>query len=144
MTTILRRVCGVVLLRDDGAALLQLRDDRPDIQDPAMWVFPGGHVEDSETLEAAARREFQEETEYVCGELRPVLSYRGEDIGYRADFAISFFGCAYDGVQHVVCHEGQCLRFVPRSELSNLSAPRYMPEVWDQAIAVSHNGTRIL
>ena len=35
-------VCGVVLLREDGAALLQLRDDRPDIQDPGIWVFPGG------------------------------------------------------------------------------------------------------
>jgi hypothetical protein len=35
-------VCGVVLLRADGAALLQLRDDKPEIRDPGIWVFPGG------------------------------------------------------------------------------------------------------
>lgn len=30
MTPARRRICGVVVLRDDGTALLQLRDDRPD------------------------------------------------------------------------------------------------------------------
>src|SRR5206468_441946 len=125
-----RRICGVVVLRPDGAALLQLRDDRPDIQDPALWVFPGGHVEDGESLEAGARRELQEESEYVCRELRPVVMYHSGNIGYPNDFEISFFCCAYDGTQQVVCHEGQCLRFVSRQELDSLPVPHYLPGVW--------------
>jgi 8-oxo-dGTP pyrophosphatase MutT (NUDIX family) len=48
MSTVISQaqVCGVVLLREDGAALLQHRDDIPGIADPGLWVFPGGHRED--------------------------------------------------------------------------------------------------
>ena len=132
-----RQVCGVVVLRDDGAALLQLRDDRPDIQDPAMWVFPGGHVEENESLEAGARRELREETDYQCGEVCPVAAYLGEEIGYRSDFQISFFWCPFDARQKVVCREGQRLNFVLRSELDSLPAPHYLGQVWDLALAAS-------
>lgn len=45
-----------------GRVLLILRD-RPPM--PAVWTFPGGHVEWGETVTAAARREIAEETGLV-------------------------------------------------------------------------------
>ena len=33
-------VAAVFLLRDDGAVLLQHRDDKPDISHPGQWVPP--------------------------------------------------------------------------------------------------------
>jgi len=70
-----RTVAGVVLLRDDNAALLQLRDNKPGLNAAGLWVFPGGHCEPGESLEDGARREFLEETGYVCAALRWVTSY---------------------------------------------------------------------
>ena len=54
------RVAGVILHRD-GKVLLQHRDDRPDIVWPGAWAIFGGHMEEGEEAEAAARREIAEE-----------------------------------------------------------------------------------
>jgi 8-oxo-dGTP pyrophosphatase MutT (NUDIX family) len=128
-------VCGVVLLRTDGAALLQQRDDIPGIADPGLWAFPGGHREDHETSEEAARREFLEETRYQCGELHPLCSFPGAAFGYQGDFALEFFWTRYDQVSLFECCEGQQLRFVPRAEAERLSACRYLFHVWERALA---------
>ena len=56
------RIGGVVLLRADGAGLLQHRDDKPGLSAAGLWVFPGGHCEPGETCRECARREFLEET----------------------------------------------------------------------------------
>src|SRR5207244_7304545 len=64
-----RTVAGVVLLRDDNSALLQLRDNKPGLNAAGLWVFPGGHCEPGESIEAGARREFREETGYEWGAL---------------------------------------------------------------------------
>ena len=47
-------VAGIVLLRDDGAALLQLRDDEPSIQDPGIWAVPGGCTTRNRKMERPA------------------------------------------------------------------------------------------
>ena len=39
-------------MRNDGAALLQHRDDISTISDPGPWVFPGGHLKWGETPHA--------------------------------------------------------------------------------------------
>ena len=54
---------ATVLARDaEGRVLMQLRDDAPGVAAPGQWSFFGGAVEPGESLEAAARREFREET----------------------------------------------------------------------------------
>jgi len=45
-----RTVGGVVLLRDDNSALLQLRDNKPGLNAAGLWVFPGGHCEPGELI----------------------------------------------------------------------------------------------
>lgn len=125
-----------MILRPDGAALLQLRDDIPAISDPGLWVFPGGRVERGEALEEAARREVLEETCYRCGELHSLIAYNTKDLGYTADHRLVFFWCRFDDLQKVTCCEGQELRFVSRAELKVLPTPWYLHEVWDLALTV--------
>ena len=114
-----RTTVGVVLVNDDGHILMQLRDDIPTIADPGCWVNPGGVIDPGETPEAGARREMLEETEYRCGPLTLAherVLHRPEGWSERQFY---FLG-RYDGVQEVVCHEGQELRFLDPATLSDL------------------------
>ena len=131
------QVCGVVLLRRDGAALLQHRDDIPGIYDPGLWVFPGGHREGEETSEQAARREFLEETRYQCGELQSLGLFPGATLGYQHNLTLEFFWARYDECGTFECCEGQELRFVQRTELEQLPVVSYLSDVWDRALLAS-------
>jgi 8-oxo-dGTP pyrophosphatase MutT (NUDIX family) len=128
-------VSGVLLLRDDGAALLQLRDDKPDIMDPGIWVVPGGHSHPGETPEQAAVREFEEETCYRCSGLLPLAEFKATELGYKGDYLMCFFWTNYDGRQQIECREGQALRFIDRPEAEGLPRRDYLTRVWDLALA---------
>ncbi len=122
---------GVVLLRADGAALLQHRDNFETISDPGLWVFPGGHVEPCEAPEAGAAREFEEETCYRCARLRFLTNFS------VSDGDLSFFWEQYDGLQHMACREGQALQFVERAQAENLPRRSYLTRVWDLGLAAA-------
>jgi len=130
-----QQICGVVLLRADDAALLQLRDNKPEISDPGLWVFPGGHCERDEHCRACAAREFLEETRYRCTDLRHLVAYNAADLGYGGDFRLHFYWDRFDGIQDYHCCEGQQLRFIGREQASFLRAPPYLLSVWDLALA---------
>lgn len=130
----LRTVAGVVLLRSDRAALLQLRDNKPGLNAAGLWVFPGGHCDAGESLEAGALREFQEETGYRCAQLRWLTSFCHPSDNLQSMYELSFFAGNYDGVQSVQCYEGQTVEFVPREKASRLPMPDYVACVWDLAI----------
>jgi 8-oxo-dGTP pyrophosphatase MutT (NUDIX family) len=127
-------VAGVVLLKGVGA-LLQLRDDRPGLEDAGLWVFPGGHFEPGETPEQGARREFLEETDYACGRLHALVPLVSRALGYETEFTLHFFWGVYDGWQPVRCREGSDLRFVDRRDADQLAARHYLVTVWDEALA---------
>jgi len=127
-------VAGVVLLRDDGAALLQHRDDKPGLRHAGMWVMPGGHCDPGETIEACARRELREETDYDCDDLRLVFAF--DDAEDCECHCVMFWG-RYDGHQVIRCREGQALVFVPREQASSYRMPGYLVELWDMALEVS-------
>jgi 8-oxo-dGTP pyrophosphatase MutT (NUDIX family) len=127
--TKIHQVVGVVLLRDDGAALLQHRDDISTISDPGLWVFPGGHVEWGETPRECAAREMEEETCYRCHNLRPLIRLAIEG------GTLLFFWENYDGRQPVACREGQGLEFVDRRKVESLPKQRYLTDVFDLALA---------
>lgn len=130
-------VAGVVLLREDGAALLQLRDNIPSIQDPGIWVVPGGHIEPGETALAGACREFLEETCYQCSNARALTRLSSVEAGYEGDFDLVFFWDLYDGVQKIECREGQALEFIGRLDAEHIPRRGYLTRVWDLALSVS-------
>lgn len=127
--TSIRQVVGVVLLRDDGAALLQHRDDLATISDPGLWVFPGGHLESNETPRDGAAREMEEETAYRCHNLRPLVRLAIEE------GELLFFWESYDGRQYVACREGQAVEFVDRQKVESLPKQPYVIDVFDLALA---------
>ena len=131
------RAAGVVLLRADGAVLLQLRDDQPGLSAPANWVFPGGGCDDGESCADCARREFHEETGYRCAELYQLTEFAYDCPDVQRSFWLSFWWSPYDGVRAVHCFEGQEVRFVPRPEALRLRIPGYLPGVWDLALAAA-------
>ena len=63
-TLVMETVAAIFVLREDGAALLQHRDNKLNIRHPMMWGPPGGHVEANETELTCAKRELFEETDY--------------------------------------------------------------------------------
>jgi len=134
-------VCGIVLLRNDGAVLLQLRDDIPTIQDPGLWVVPGGHLNPGETPAEGAIREFEEETCYRCSRVRPLADFQASELGYEGDFRMIFFWDIYDGRQPIECREGQAVEFVPRNRAESLRRRSYLTHVWDLAVA-AHRALR--
>ena len=131
----LAAIAGVVLLREDGAALMQHRDDRPGLSHAGKWVPPGGHCEPGEALDTCARREFREETAYECGELHPLITVVVGPADGCAASRQTFFWARYDGVQPVQCLEGQALQFLERSRAAAYPIPAYLLEVWDRALA---------
>lgn len=130
-----KQVVGIVVLRDDGAALLQHRDDIPTIADPGLWVFPGGHVEPGETDCEGAVREVEEETCYRSANPRLLADHHCTELGYEGDFRMLFFWDDYDGVQRIECREGQAAAFVRREAAPNLPCRDYLTRIWDQALA---------
>lgn len=128
-------VCGVIVLRADGAALLQHRDDIPTINDPGLWVIPGGHVEPGESPVAGAVREVEEETRYRSAHPRALADFHGSELGYPGDFRMIFFWDEYDGVQRIECREGQAAAFVLRPDAETLPRRDYLTRIWDLALA---------
>lgn len=133
------QVSAVFLLRNDGAALMQLRDDKLGLRHAGMWVPPGGHREPGEDGATCARREFREETEYECRELVHLRSFLDEQPGF-APYELSVYRADYDGEQSICCHEGQAVQFIRRQEASVFDVPAYLVELWDMAIATETQG----
>lgn len=131
-------VALVILLRSDGAALLQHRDDIPGLPHAGLWAPPGGHREPGESLEECARREFLEETAYRLDALHPLL--RVHDVSEHHGVWLSLFWSQYDEVQQPICREGQGLAFHRREDVGTLDVPPYLIEVWDAALAARAAG----
>ncbi len=127
------KVAAVILLRKDGAALLQHRDDKPGLRHPGMWVPPGGHAEPGEAMIDCARRELLEETEYRANELHFLIETMDRAPRFPVH-ALTIFWAPYDGLQPTVCHEGQALEFVLRSTAAGLAIPEPLLAAWDSAL----------
>lgn len=128
-------VAAVLLLRKDGAALLQHRDDKPGLRHANIWVPPGGHCEPGETPLDCAYREFFEETTYRCDRLH-FLTTVEDDPGHGwRPYRLNVYWAPYDGVQSVCCQEGQALEFVARQHAPALAIPDFLLPIWDRALA---------
>jgi 8-oxo-dGTP pyrophosphatase MutT (NUDIX family) len=127
---------AVILLREDGAALMQHRDNIPGLPHAGKWTPPGGHCEEGESEEECARREFLEETGYRCDILHE-LSRFWDDHVPGAALWLKVFWAVYDGRQPVACQEGQALEFLPRADAGRYPIPGYLVDLWDRALAAA-------
>ena len=86
-----------------------------------LWEFPGGKVEEGETVEAALKREFLEEVNLELRSLESALQihhdYRDKQVLLDVYLCKRFSGQAR-GL------EGQPLKWVPVGELSNYAFPK--------------------
>lgn len=127
------RVGAVILLREDGAALLQLRDVKEGLRNAGMWVPPGGHAEPGETIETCARREFFEETNYNCSSLQWLTDLEDSVEGWPP-YQLTVFWTSYDSLQKIHCNEGQALEFICREDANLYDIPFYLMNIWDMAL----------
>ena len=91
-----------VLLRADGAFLLTSRP--PGKVYAGYWEFPGGKVEPGETVEAALRRELQEEIGIHIGAVEP---WRVERVDYPHALVRLNFCKVREWTGELQMHEGQ-------------------------------------
>jgi 8-oxo-dGTP diphosphatase len=91
-----------VLVRDDGRFLLTSRP--PGKVYAGYWEFPGGKVEEGETIEAALRRELIEEIGVVIGAVHP---WRVEVVDYPHALVRLNFCKVFEWQGELHMHEGQ-------------------------------------
>jgi len=132
-------VGAVMLIRKDGAALMQHRDVKPDLRRSGMWVPPGGHAEPDEDMVTCARREFLEETAYDCSDLKFLTEFEDHVKGWSS-YILTVFWAYYDGIQQLQCLEGQDLKFINRDKADSYDIPNYLVKVWDMALKASKKG----
>jgi 8-oxo-dGTP pyrophosphatase MutT (NUDIX family) len=118
----MEKVGAVILLCEDGAALLQLRDNKEGLRNAGMWVPPGGHAEPGETIEMCAWREFLEETGYNCSDLNWLTDFEDSVAGWPP-YQLTIFWDSYDGIQKIFCGEGQALEFIRRENANSYDIP---------------------
>lgn len=58
------RIVLTGILRDNDLFLVVKRNEKDDLY-PGAWEFPGGHLEDGETLKDGLKRELMEEIGYI-------------------------------------------------------------------------------
>jgi 8-oxo-dGTP pyrophosphatase MutT (NUDIX family) len=128
------RIAAVMLVRDDGAVLMQHRDNKPGLRAAGQWVPPGGHCEDGEGLEIGAHREFLEETGYRCQDLVLICQMVSDNDPGWPPQDLAVFVALYDGKQKVSCFEGQAVKFIERDHATHYLIPEYILEIWDRAL----------
>lgn len=134
--TAMDRVAATFVVRSDGAALLQHRDDKPGLRHANMWGPPGGHIEPGELIDDCARRELYEESGYEASELKFLMSFENAVEGCPT-YQLTIFWCWYDGIQSIACNEGQALDFITRSTAGNYAIPDCIIHAWDAALAAA-------
>lgn len=130
----LDRVGAVILLRqNDGACLLQLRDNKPNIRNPGIWAPPGGHAEPLEPMIVCAKREFEEETGYKCHHLKLIAQFIDHVVGWPP-YHLSLYWDIYDNLQPIFCNEGQAIKFIERDNALGVGVPEYLIKLWDLSL----------
>ena len=118
----------IFVIRDDGALLMQLRDDMPGLRHAGLWVPPGGHMELGETLIETAVREFHEETQLKCQQLQWLNAIEVNSHPWPR-YLLGMFWTLYNN-KPFECHEGQELKFVEPGVASQYPMPLFVAEVW--------------
>jgi len=111
-------VAVAVIMNERNEVCISLRDK--DAHQGGLWEFPGGKLEQGETVEQALIREVKEELTLVIEQSRPVITithdYPDKTVCLYVRKTLSYQGQAV-GV------EGQQVKWVPVSQLSDYDFP---------------------
>ena len=72
------RIILTGILKDNDLFLIVKRNENDDLY-PGAWEFPGGHLEDGETLKAGLRRELEEEIGFI-EDFNPIITHYYDEI----------------------------------------------------------------
>lgn len=126
------QISQVILQNLEGKFLVYLRDNNPEIPFPNHWDLIGGHVEKRETPLDALKREMMEEIELSPSDLR-TFSFWKKYVCVEGDVSPNvkyiFQGVLTKPIEEIVLHEGQYLRYVSESELSELNFANIMGKI---------------
>lgn len=108
-----RQRVTVAIRKGDRYLLLQRGPTDP--KHPGLWEFPGGRPEGKETLDAAAKREAEEETSLQVAALRFLGEWTRPDQSAHTEF---FFASKWTGTPKV-SSEHASLRWLSLDEILN-------------------------
>jgi 8-oxo-dGTP diphosphatase len=131
MTTI-QGNAEILLIRADGALILQLRDDKPTITNPGFVSSFGGHIESGEEPLEAAVREINEETSLGLAktDLEFFGKYRKTKEVHGEDWDVYYFIAKNISDKNLKVYEGQGYKIVKGlSELVNVKATILLQQV---------------
>jgi 8-oxo-dGTP diphosphatase len=137
------RGVSAIPVNAEGKILLQLRDDRPDLNYPNHWSCLGGAAEGDETFDEAIRRELLEEIEIdLSVKLWKTQHYPIEirDRNYIVDI------CTYVGridlpVSEIKLNEGQALGYFGLDELDSIQIGFNFEVLYREFFAALADGT---
>jgi 8-oxo-dGTP diphosphatase len=126
----MKKVAKVILYKDDKV-LLQLRDDKIDIQFPNMWSLFGGSIEEGESPEECAIREIKEEVNADIKNIR----FIGKQKRYAYDMEIEdniFSAEIKEEISDLTLNEGSDMRLFSMKDLQKVKiAPHYKKYIID-------------
>ncbi|MEX2081222.1 MAG: NUDIX hydrolase [Dehalococcoidia bacterium] len=136
-------LAGVSIIEMDrwGRVLLQLRDaDLPADRFPSHWGLPGGLIDAGEAPDAAAIREFEEETGHLLEKLKLFRVYRREPElpGAMVDVLHVYFEDADLEEELVEVGEGQAFRYHALSDLEGLEVVPAARTVLEEFFGSTH------
>jgi 8-oxo-dGTP diphosphatase len=134
---------GAVVIQMDrwGRILLNLRDaDLPPDRYPATWAIPGGGAKPGESPDAAALREFEEETGQLLEDLRLFRVYRRDPDLLTALVQVQhvYYIDADLELDQLQVLEGEALAYYRPEELAGLAVPPHHRTILEDFLASAH------
>lgn len=77
------RIVLTGILKDNEKLLVVKRNENDDLY-PGSWEFPGGHLEDGETLKQGLKRELQEEIGFT-DDFEPIITHYYDEVKEKND-----------------------------------------------------------